>query len=87
MTDADLGRYNVTKNPDDKHKFKVPMLRNVAVTAPYFHDGKVKTLEQAVRLMGKHQLGQDINANDARSIAAFLKSLTGEYKGTPLDAM
>lgn len=87
LTDADLGRYNVTKKAEDKHRFKVPMLRNVAVTAPYFHDGKVKTLEQAVRLMGKHQLGQDISANDARSIAAFLKTLTGEYKGTPLDAM
>lgn len=85
MTDADLGRFNVTKKEEDKHFFKVPMLRNVAVTAPYFHDGKVKTLEQAVKLMSKHQLGEVMSDKDAKDIAAFLKTLTGTYKGEPLD--
>lgn len=85
LTDADLGRYNVTKKEEDKHMFKVPMLRNVAVTAPYFHDGKVITLEQAVKLMGKYQLGEDIPAPEVRAIAAFLRTLTGTYQGVPLD--
>lgn len=85
LTDADLGRYNVTKKEEDKHMFKVPMLRNVAVTAPYFHDGKVITLEQAVKLMGKYQLGEDIPAPEVRAIAAFLRTLTGTYQGVKLD--
>ncbi|NBO18516.1 MAG: hypothetical protein EBV03_04680 [Proteobacteria bacterium] len=85
ITDADLGRFNVTKKEEDKHFFKVPMLRNVAVTAPYFHDGKVKTLEQAVKLMSKYQLGEEFNDKDTKDVAAFLKSLTGTYKGVPLD--
>lgn len=87
LTDADLGRYNVTKKEEDKHMFKVPMLRNVAVTAPYFHDGHAKTLEQAVKLMGKYQLGETMSDADAKAIAAFLRSLTGTYKGVPLDKM
>ncbi|MBY0406549.1 MAG: cytochrome-c peroxidase [Rickettsiales bacterium] len=85
ITDADKGRYNVTKKEEDMHFFKVPMLRNVAVTAPYFHDGKVKTLEQAVKTMAKYQLGEELKDQDAKDIAAFLKSLTGTYKGQPLD--
>lgn len=87
LTDADLGRFNVTKKPADKHMFKVPMLRNVAVTAPYFHDGNPKTLEEAVKLMSKYQLGQEMKDQDAKAIAAFLKTLTGTYKGEPLDKM
>lgn len=85
LTDADHGRFNVTKKEEDKHFFKVPMLRNVAVTAPYFHDGKVKSLEQAVKLMSKYQLGEEMSDKDAKDVAAFLKSLTGKYKGVPLD--
>lgn len=85
MTDADLGRYNVTKKNEDKHFFKVPMLRNVAATAPYFHDGSAKTLEQAVKSMGKYQLGTELTAGETRKIVAFLKTLTGKYKGTPVD--
>ncbi len=81
VTQNDYGRYNVTKDEADKYMFKVPMLRNVALTAPYFHDGQVKTLEQAVKLMAKYQLGEDLKPQETQAIVAFLKSLTGEYKG------
>ncbi len=84
ITDADLGRFNVTKNEADKHSFKVPMLRNVAETAPYFHDGKVQTLDQAVKLMAKYQLGQDLGEGDTQAIVAFLRSLSGKYNGVPV---
>jgi cytochrome c peroxidase len=77
-TKADLGRYNVTGLPQDKHKFRVPGLRNVELTAPYFHDASAKTLEDAVRLMAEYQLGQPIDDEKVRLITAFLKTLTGE---------
>jgi cytochrome c peroxidase len=83
-TDADLGRFNVTKNPNDKHVFKVPSLRNVALTAPYFHDGSAKTLNDAVSVMFKYQLGRAASQEDQDYIVMFLKTLTGEYKGKPL---
>jgi cytochrome c peroxidase len=73
----DLGRYNVTKDEEDKYFFKVPSLRNVEKTAPYFHDGSIETLEQAVTLMGKHQLGLDLKKQQINDITTFLKSLTG----------
>ncbi len=75
---GDLGRFEITRNPEDKYVFKVPSLRNVARTAPYFHDGKVATLEEAVRTMARTQLGKDMPIEDARHIVAFLESLTGE---------
>ena len=78
ITDADLGRYNVTKNPADKHFFKVPTLRNVELTPPYLHDGSRETLEETVQVMGKYQLGRDLSEEQVGSIVAFLKSLTGE---------
>jgi cytochrome c peroxidase len=74
----DKGRFDQTKNDADKMMFKVPSLRNVEKTAPYFHDGMVPTLERAVVLMGKHQLGKDLNEKDVASIIAFLKTLTGD---------
>ena len=77
VTAADLGRYNVTKNEADKHVFKVPTLRNVALTAPYFHDGYAKTLQDAVRLMARFQLGKELSQDQVDRIVAFLKSLTG----------
>jgi len=80
-TKADLGRYNVTKQEEDRHVFKVPGLRNVAVTAPYFHDGSTETLEQAIGIMGRYQLGRELSEKDRHHIAAFLESLTGEYRG------
>ncbi len=73
----DEGRYAVTKNEADKYVFKVPVLRNVEKTSPYFHDGSVDDLETAVTIMGKVQLGRDISSQQAGDIAEFLKSLTG----------
>lgn len=78
ITEADLGRFNVSKNPAEKHFFKVPTLRNVELTPPYLHDGSRTTLEETVRLMGKYQLGRDLSDAQVNSIVAFLKSLTGE---------
>jgi cytochrome c peroxidase len=58
--------------------FKVPTLRNIEKTAPYFHDGSAATLDVAVRMMGKHQLGLDLSDAEVHAIVAWLKSLTGE---------
>ncbi len=74
----DQGRFEVTKKDEDKMMFKVPSLRNVVRTSPYFHDGSVASLAEATKLMGKHQLGRDISDADAKSIATFLDALTGE---------
>lgn len=74
----DLGRFEVTGNEADRHVFKVPSLRNVARTGPYFHDGSVATLEEAVRLMADHQLGKELTDAQVREIVAFLNALTGE---------
>ena len=75
---VDLGRYAATKKDEDKYVFRVPMLRNVAKTAPYFHDGSVDTLERAVRVMAGVQLGRTVDDATAAAIVAFLESLTGE---------
>jgi len=80
ITDADLGRYNVTKRAQDRFVFKVPSLRNVELTAPYFHDGSAKTLNDAVDVMFRYQLGRTAPDADKALIIAFLKSLTGEVK-------
>lgn len=74
----DTGREQVTKKPEDKFMFKVPSLRNVDKTAPYFHDGSVATLDDAIAKMAKHQLGKDLTPAEVASIATFLKALTGE---------
>lgn len=73
----DQGRFEVTKKEEDKNYFRVPTLRNVANTAPYFHNGLVLTLKEAVKVMGKTQLNQDIDDMEATKIAAFLSSLSG----------
>jgi len=73
----DSGRYAVTKNPDDRFVFKVPSLRNVAMTPPYFHDGSVATLPGAVRTMARVQLGLELSEDQVGDIVAFLESLTG----------
>jgi cytochrome c peroxidase len=75
----DKGRYNVTHNEKDMHRYKVPTLRNVALTAPYFHNGSVKTLDEAVRVMGKTQLNADLSEEEVKDIVAFLKTATGEF--------
>jgi cytochrome c peroxidase len=84
LTPADLGRFNVTQNDADRHVFRVPSLRNVAVTAPYFHDGSAQTLEEAIGKMTKYQLGRTLPTEQIESIAQFLSTLTGEYRGKPL---
>ena len=76
-TEIDKGRYDVTGKAADMYVFKVPSLRNVAMTPPYFHDGSVATLPQAVRVMAKVQLDKVLGDQDARAIVAFLDSLTG----------
>lgn len=75
---ADLGRFNVTGRDEDRHVFKVPSLRNVARTAPYFHDASAERLEDAVRVMGRHQLGMELPESDVTQIVAFLRTLDGE---------
>jgi cytochrome c peroxidase len=82
--EIDEGRYAVTKNEADKYVFKVPSLRNVAKTPPYFHDGSVERLDDAVRIMGKLQLGKTLTDEQVREIVAFLNALTGKV---PKDAL
>ncbi len=74
----DKGRYNVTKNKDDMYFFKVPSLRNVVHTGPYFHDGSIKTIEEAIRLMGHHQLDVKLTKEQIEDIKAFLDSTTAK---------
>ncbi len=76
---ADKGRYEVTKKKADMHMFRVPTLRNITDTAPYFHNGKVKDLDEAVRIMAKVQLNKTLSDSQVADIVAFLGALTGEY--------
>lgn len=85
VTQADRGRFNATQDQSDLYVFRVPSLRNVAVTPPYFHDGSAQTLEEAVTIMGKYQLGRSLSQPEVDQIAEFLRSLTGEYGGKRLD--
>jgi cytochrome c peroxidase len=78
ITKADFGRWNVTGKEDDRFVFKVPSLRNLTLTAPYFHDGSASTLEDAVSVMARYQLGNDLPKEEVRLIVAFLKTLTPE---------
>lgn len=78
LTPADMGRYNVTRREEDRHVFKVPSLRNVALTAPYFHDASAATLGKAVTVMARYQLGRELADDDVEAIVAFLSTLTGE---------
>ncbi|MDF2462009.1 MAG: cytochrome [Ramlibacter sp.] len=80
--DVDQGRFLVTKKPEDMNVFRVPTLRNVALTAPYFHDGAVPTLDEAIMLMGRFQLGREIPAQDRKLIEQFLGSLSGKALAT-----
>ncbi len=75
--DIDKGRFDVTHDPADTYVFKVPMLRNVAKTPPYFHDGSVATLPEAVRVMARVQLGKTLSDEQVKHLVAFLESLTG----------
>jgi len=77
---SDMGRFAVTKKEEDKKVFKVPSLRNIAITGPYFHDGSIATLEDAVKKMAYHQLGKEISEQDISQITTFLKTLTDKTK-------
>src|SRR5262249_42715921 len=75
---VDKGRADVTNNAADLYVFRVPSLRNVAMTAPYFHDGSVATLPGAVSVMARVQLGLKLSDREVNDIVSFLESLTGE---------
>lgn len=77
---SDKGRQDLTKNSSDAFVFKVPSLRNVAITGPYFHDGKITTLEEAVKKMAHLQLGKDLSDSDTKLIVTFLKTLTDKNR-------
>ena len=81
---VDNGRFNLTKNEEDKHVFKVPSLRNIELTAPYFHTAGAQTLDQAITIMGLNQLGRQIPSEDRAKIADFLTSLTGTVNVKPV---
>jgi len=80
VAESDYGRYNVTKIEKDRYRFKVPTLRNIALTAPYFHDGSVKDLREAVRTMAACQSGVSLSEEEIDLLVQFLKTLTGEYE-------
>ena len=84
LTHEDNGRFKETGMERDRHRFKVPGLRNVEHTWPYYHDGTRETLEEAVRDMGIYQSGVELTDAETASIVAFLNSLTGEYNGVPV---
>ena len=81
LTDGDNGRFAVTQKEADRHRFKTPTLRNVMLTYPYMHDGSIEMIEDAVRIMHEFEIGHDVTDAELTKIVAFLKSLTGEYKG------
>ena len=78
-------RFSITKKEYHKNVFKVPTLRNISLTAPYFHDGSARTLEDAIQTMAKHNLGISLSEKDVKALIAFLKSLEGD-RPTILDA-
>jgi cytochrome c peroxidase len=86
--EIDKGRFDLTKDSADLYVFKVPGLRNVAMTPPYFHDGSVAKLQDAVRIMSRVQLGKSLSDQDANAIVTFLNCLTGklpdDYANAPL---
>ncbi|MBQ7855840.1 MAG: heme-binding domain-containing protein [Alistipes sp.] len=84
LTVEDNGRFKETGEERDRHRFKVPGLRNVALTWPYYHDGTRETLKEAVCNMGTYQVGVSLSDDEEDKILAFLHTLTGEYEGKPL---
>jgi cytochrome c peroxidase len=85
ITQADYGRMSTTGRQMDKFVFKVPSLRNIALTAPYLHDGSAETIEEAIDIMGRTQLGRTLTVDEILMIKAFLNTLTGEYNNRLLD--
>lgn len=84
FTKTVVKHFNITDIQQDKFNFKVPSLRNIALTWPYLHDGSVKTLEEAVNIMAEYQLGRKLTKEDIDLIVSFLKTLTGQYQGKAL---
>ena len=84
LTDGDNGRWAQTGVERDRYRFKTPGLRNVALTWPYYHDGSVATLDEAVRKMARFQVGKKISDKDADKVVSFLNALTGQYQGETL---
>ncbi len=82
ITDVDMGRFAVTGDELDRHRFRVPSLRNIELTAPYFHDASATDLPAAIRTMALYQLGRSLDEQDVDDIAAFLGTLTGEIPST-----
>jgi len=80
ITEADLGRFNVTHDPEDKFTFRVPSLRLASRTPPYFHDGSIPTLEGAIIAMGRYQLGEHLESRDVAAIKVFIESLAGKIE-------
>ena len=78
LPSGDKGRFAVTKTQNDEYVFRAAPLRNVALTAPYFHSGQVWDLEEAVTIMGSAQLGKQLDAGEVSDIVAFLKTVTGK---------
>lgn len=79
---SDQGRFSLTSDPADRMQFKVPMLRNVAMTGPYFHDGSTSTLAEAVQVMGRYQLGLELTQDEIGAIVSWLSALTGDLPGS-----
>ena len=77
-SEADYGRYNVTGRPEDRHKFKVPTLRNITLTSPYLHDGSIESLDEVVRVMAWYELGVELETDEVAAIVEFLGTLTAE---------
>ncbi len=81
LTDSDNGRWAQTQVERDRYRFKTPTLRNVALTWPYYHDGSVETLEEAIAMMSKYQVGKEMPADKVAKVKSYLDALTGEYQG------
>jgi len=79
----DVGRYNVTQDETDRRMWRVPVLRNIALTAPYFHNGSVKTLQEAIRVMGATQLNKQLTREQIADIAVFLHTVSGRFPVQP----
>ena len=84
LTNEDNGRYKETQVERDRHRFKVPGLRNVEHTWPYYHDGTRHTLDEAVRDMALYQSGVELSEPEVEKIESFLKTLTGEHNGVQI---
>lgn len=81
LTDGDNGRWAQTGIERDRYRFKTPSLRNVVLTWPYYHDGSVETLDNAISMMSQYQVGRKMPQADVEKIEKFFDALTGEYQG------